>query len=462
MNRYLALAFLALLLPASALAGSGSGGTWKRLPAAPISPEFNARTSVWTGKQMLVFGRDQLTALDAKGNPYATGTANVAAAYDPHSKSWRKLSPPAKTAGFMGLSSVWTGKEMLVWGQGTRLAYNPDSDKWRQLPDSRLLSIHDGHGAVVWTGRELLGWGGGCCGDAFSDGVAYNPATNAWHALPKAPLPGSQHPVGVWTGKEYVVLAGPHGAAYNPSRNAWRRIATPLVRSDDTTAVWNGSHLLAVASSRKVASYDPAKNRWQALPTLPVGRAGRVVVWDGSARLLVWGGKRGGAILLPGAKSWTPFARGPLPSRLEPTAVWAGTSLIVWGGVPTKTWGKYGETGGVFTPPVLGCGDDWMPENLLATQAVKAGLRAAYLVAHRGAQVGGAVDGRTLYGMYSGTSYAVATFGATPTIFRTDGRGRWHVRAETDGRVCATVVPVELLKVWSLRHAAGACYVLPR
>ena len=67
-----------------------------------------------------------------------------------------------------------------------------------------------------------------------------------------------------------------------------------------------------------------------------------------------------------------------------------------------------------------------------------------------------------MYGMYSGTSYAVATFGATPTIFRTDGRGRWHVRAETDGRVCATVVPVELLKVWSLRHAAGACYVLPR
>jgi len=461
MNRYLALAIVALLLPASALAGSSSGGTWKRLPAAPISPEFDARTSVWTGKQMLVFGRDQLTALDANGSPYATGAVNVAAAYDAHSNSWRKLSPPAKTAGFMSLSSVWTGKEMLVWGQGTRLAYNPDSNKWRQLPDSRLLHVHDGHGAVVWTGRQMLGWGGGCCGDAFSDGVAYNPATNAWHALPKAPLPGSQHPVGVWTGKEYVVLAGSHGAVYNPSRNSWRRIATPPVRSDNSNVVWSGHDVFVVSGSRTVASYDPAQDRWQKLPALPAGRAGQVVVWDG-ARLLVWGGKRGGASLVTSAKNWTPFAHGPLPAGLHPTAVWTGASLIVWGGVPTSKWGTYDEAGGVFTPPALGCGDDWMPENLVATHSVKYGLRAAYLVAHPGAQVGGPVDGRTYYGMYSGTSYAIATFGATPTIFRTDARGRWHVRAETDGRVCTTVVPVELLKAWSLRHAAGACYVVPR
>ena len=61
-----------------------------------------------------------------------------------------------------------------------------------------------------------------------------------------------------------------------------------------------------------------------------------------------------------------------------------------------------------------------------------------------------------------GTSYAVATFASAPTIFRTDARGRWHVRAETDGRVCTTVVPVELIKVWSLRYGSGPCYVLPR
>ena len=69
MNRFLALTFVFLLVPAGAQAGSQAAGTWKRLPAAPISPEFNARTSVWTGKEMLVFGRDQQTALDANGHP---------------------------------------------------------------------------------------------------------------------------------------------------------------------------------------------------------------------------------------------------------------------------------------------------------------------------------------------------------------------------------------------------------
>lgn len=461
MNRYLALAIVVLALPTAAFGGTADSGSWKRLPAAPISPEFNARTSVWTGKEMLVFGRDQRTALDANGNPYATGAINVAAAYDPHSKAWRKLSPPAKTSGFMNLSSVWTGKEMLVWGQGTRLAYNPKANTWRQLPASRLLRIHDGFGAVAWTGKEMLGWGGGCCGDAFSDGVAYNPATNAWRALPRAPLPGSQHPLGVWTGREYVLVVGLRGAAYNPARNTWRRISTPLSHSGNATAVWNGHAVLLAGGSRAALSYDPSNDRWQRLPSLPAGRAGRVVVWDG-VRLLVWGGPRGGASLIPGLKAWSTFAHGPLPSRIEPTAVWTGSSLIVWGGLSTKTWGRYDEAGGVFTPPALACGDDWMGENLVATQKIKAGLRTAYLSAHPGVHVGGPAPRSTYYGMYSGTSYALATFGSGPTVFRTDGRGRWHVRADTDGRVCTNVLPVELIQVWSLRHDRGTCYVLPR
>jgi hypothetical protein len=450
-----------LLLVLVAFAGVGASpqpGTWQRLPAAPISPEFNARTSVWTGKQMLVFGRDQKTALDAHGQPYATGAVNVAAAYDPVRKQWRKLDPPAKTSGFMSLASVWTGKEMLVWGQGTRLAYNPRTDGWRRLPDSRLLSVHDGFGAVVWTGKEMLGWGGGCCGDAFSDGVAYNPRTNIWRALPKALLAGNQQPVGVWTGKRYIVFAGSEAAAYDPTRNAWRRIASAPYRA--AAAVWNGSRVFLTTASRKVFTYDPAKDRWQRLPLLPRGRVGKIAVWDG-ARLLVWGGARGGASFIPGMKEWTVFGRGPLPARLAPTAVWTGSTLLVWGGVPTKTWGSYAAAGAAFTPPALGCGDDWMAQNLVVTRKVKADLRAAYALAHHGSVVRDPVPGRTYYGTYSGTSYAVATFGSAPTIFRTDGHGLWQVRQETRGSICSNVVPTELIKVWSLRRVTRTCYALP-
>ncbi len=446
----LLIAFVAV----SGLAASPEPGIWKRLPAAPISPEFNARTSVWTGKEMLVFGRDQQTALDANGHPYATGALNVAAAYNPSTSSWRKLSPPTKTSGFMALSSLWTGKEMLVWGQGTRLAYNPTTDRWRQLPGSKLLSVHDGFGTVVWTGREAIGWGGGCCGDAFSDGVAYNPASNTWRALARAPLPGSQHPLSAWTGKEMVVILGKRAAAYNPARNTWRRLAAPPTHNGNATAVWAAQNVVVAGASRNVFAYNPAKNRWRRLPQLPAARVGKVVVSDGS-RILVWGGKRGGASLVVGAKQWTVLAHGPLPGRLEPTAVWTGSSLIVWGGLATKTWGKYDEAGAIFTPPVLGCGDAWMAENLGATAAVKNALRIAYGATHL------PLAGHTYYGRYSGARYAVATFDTRPTIFRTDARNRWHVRQETQGTVCTTVVPVELLKAWSLRPVSRSCYALP-
>src|SRR6266536_411791 len=335
----LILALILVLAPTTARAGSQTG-TWRLLPASPVTPEFNARTSVWTGKELLVFGRDQLTALDARGNPYATGRVNVAAAYNPRTKTWRRLAPPAKTSGFMDVNSVWTGKEMLVWGQGTHLAYDPATNRWQQLPSSRLLAVHDGFGTVVWTGHEMIGWGGGCCGDAFSDGVAYSPATNEWRALPRGPLPGSQHPLAAWTGKELIVLVGAHGAAYSPARNTWRTIATPPAHDRATSALWDGHELVVAGGSRAVLAYAPATNRWRHLPALPAGRAGKVVVWTG-IELLVWGGNRGGAALVPGAARWTPLAHGPLPGRVEATAVWSGSSMIVWGGIPTKTWGKY-------------------------------------------------------------------------------------------------------------------------
>src|SRR5205814_2366773 len=119
-----------------------------------------------------------------------------------------------------------------------------------------------------------------------------------------------------------------------------RRIASPPARA--AAAVAGGRRVFVTTASRRVFAYDEAKDRWQRLPLLPRGRVGTVAVWDG-VRLLVWGGQRGGASLIPGAKNWTTFAHGSLSARLESTAVWTGSSLIVWGGVPTKTWGHDDE-----------------------------------------------------------------------------------------------------------------------
>jgi len=347
--RLFRLTLLLMLVLVPTALGAEERGSWLRLPAAPIAPDFNYRTSVWTGKEMIVFGRDQQTALDANGSPYATSRVDVAAAYDPRSHTWRNLEPPRSPTGFMDLSSVWTGKEMLVWGQGTREAFDPVTNTWRALPGSRLLSTHDGFGAVVWTGKELIGWGGGCCGDAFSDGVAYSAAKNRWRALPRAPLPGNRRPLAAWTGREMIVVSGARAASYDPAENNWRRIARPPATRGNSSAVWDGRELLVFGSTRSGFAYEPRSNTWRALPNVPAERVGHVTVWTGT-RLLMWGGRRGGAAFDPRANRWSVFASGPLPRKLEPTAVWTGHTLIVWGGLSTKTWGHYDSTGAAFTP----------------------------------------------------------------------------------------------------------------
>jgi hypothetical protein len=121
--------------------------------------------------------------------------------------------------------------------------------------------------------------------------------------------------------------------------------------------------------------------------------------------------------------------------------------------------------------PVLACGDGWMGENLVATPGVKAALRATFLRAHpeySSAQVGAPVSGRTYYGSYSNTRYAIATFAvgsgpSYPTIFKTDRHGRWQVRRQTRGAICESYVPLDLLiGHWWLQRYDAHCFVPAR
>ena len=313
---------------------------------------------------MLLFGRVTTRAKDGA----VLGRVDVAATYNLAANRWRRLPSPGPTSGFLRTSAVWTGKEVVVWGQGTREAFDPSTSRWRRLPGSRYLAVHDGFGLVVWTGKEMIGWGGGCCGDAFSDGVAYDPAANSWRNLARSPLAGSQHPVGAWTGRELVVFVGgldPDGkpwparfaraAAYNPVTNTWRRIAPLPEERGGANAIWDGREVLVVggagparagkpgAPARTGFAYNPATNRWRRLPPMESGRMGAVAVWAGK-RLLVWGGQTNplgaakpvipphGVAYDPKANGWSPLPQAPLLGRLDPTAVWTGRTLIVWGG----------------------------------------------------------------------------------------------------------------------------------
>jgi hypothetical protein len=96
--------------------------------------------------------------------------------------------------------------------------------------------------------------------------------------------------------------------------------------------------------------------------------------------------------------------------------------------------------------------------NLVATPAVKAALRSAFVHAHSrfaAAQIKGPLPGTTYYGSAGGFEYAVATFSVPrfatqdqPEIFRRTAGGRWRDLGDTGGDVCPGVVPLSLLRVW--------------
>jgi len=344
-------------------------GIWRRLPTAP-SPGPSALTvSVWTGRQMVIFGR---------AYPKPPLGIDVAAAYSPSSNTWRRLTPLKGPAGnFQGeYHAVWTGQEMLVLGPGDFQAYNPLSDRWRR-PAAPPTAV-DGAGLVVWTGKEVIDWGGGCCGDAFATGWGFNPVTNRWRKLPSSPLAPSQSPSGVWTGHALIVLVSgldPDGkpypsrfariAAYNPVCKAWRRLAPLPASRFNADVVWDGHEMLVVGgvvaaqggkpgSPAKVGfAYDPKTNRWRQVAPMPTGRTNFPAIWTGK-RLLTWGGSTpaSGIAFDPTANRWSSLPPAPLTGRASLTAVWTGRSMILWGGTILNQQSKVFTEGASFTPTV--------------------------------------------------------------------------------------------------------------
>jgi len=227
-------------------------GTWRRLPPAPSPPATAQTVSVWTGKQMVIFGR---------AYPKPPLGIDVAAAYTPTSNTWRRLAPLKGPPGnFQGeYHAVWTGKEILVLGPFDFQAYDPTSHRWRH-PAAPPTGV-DGAGLVIWTGKEIIDWGGGCCGDALYAGWAFNPVTNRWRKLRSSPLAPSQGPSGVWAGHELIVLVtgiDPDGHPYPPS-------------------------------FARIAAYNPVANAWHRLAPLPAPRFNAGVVWDGQEMLVIGG-----------------------------------------------------------------------------------------------------------------------------------------------------------------------------
>ncbi len=314
-------------------------GVRSPLPDAPIDGRVE-ESATWTGSELVIWGGEHRAEAPSASNPPADG-----AALDVESGTWDVMAP-SPLGGRSSPLSAWTGTEVLFWG-----GLSTERDRW------------------------------------LADGAAWNPATDTWRMLPKSPLKGGFPQVAAWSGDRWYVASGKGLAAYDPATASWRPEADLPIGADDIVRLaWAGDRLALLtqtlsgaelwtmrpgevwvsrappplvdvpgdgmvfgggrlwiigavpqdaadglaAGLQAIAWWDPASGTWPEVIDAPVVTQKAAAVWSGSQ--LVVAGELGAAFD-PAVGTWFMLPEGGNDRfREEPSVVWAGDRLIVWGG----------------------------------------------------------------------------------------------------------------------------------
>jgi len=339
-----------------------------------------SHTAVWTGSELIVWG-------GGAGLPVvslATGARYSPTRTPPD--MWIPLPTSGAPASRYKHTAVWTGEEMIVWGgdvanqNGARLNTGGRysiSEGWSTMTTTGAPAARNEHTAV-WTGTEMIVWGGTDEDSALNTGGRYNPENNSWTAVTSfdAPTARWEH-TAVWTGTEMIIWGGRSnvsgnpvplntGSRYNPATNSWTPVTTtnaPSARFNHS-AVWTGTEMIvwggdgSTSLDERVllgtgARYNPATNAWTTMATAnaPGERSSHSAVWTGST-MIVWagseasGGTNTGSRYYPATHSWDLMSAASAPAgRTGHTATWIGSEMVVFGGsinAPgTATGGRY-------------------------------------------------------------------------------------------------------------------------
>ncbi len=448
----------------------GTGEVWQTLSPGPpasgaLDPGRFNHKAVWTGTEMIFIGGTPDSAglrYNPTGNAWTvmnksnapavgedvhacwSGTQlivwdayhRVGGRYTPSTDSWTLMSdtnaPSARaesSAAFAnGYLVVWGGSEAELQPQllNTGGRYNPANNTWTTMalanaPSARAgatataigsdIIVYGGKERTIYTGTNLYGQVSTAPGFAeLKSGSRYNPAANTWTDIADAPQGRYAH-TATWSGTYLLVWGGIDfgytppinglsevldqdpilsGVRYNPATDSWTPMSTngqPIVAKGHTAAwsstgslmIWGGARTrvdcyysscyLTETPTNVGARYVQASDTWLPIAaTSAESRLDHSAIWTGS-QMIIWGGRTGddeafsdGMRYNLAANTWStmssPPASGEPSERQRATAIWAGDALIVWGGsaenVPLRSGGIFRRATGWTNTPLPG------------------------------------------------------------------------------------------------------------
>jgi hypothetical protein len=326
---------------------------FSQLPDPPLANEGMLR--LWGDGMFFIWGGQRHDAAPSVDEGHV---------FDPSADAWHAVSD-APLRGRSHAAGVWTGSEFLIWGGGSFLdwpptpygdgaAYDPRSDTWREIAPAPIEAIVPA--ISVWTGSEMVVWGDLARHDTVT-GAAYDPVTDAWRVLPPAPR-SFEDSSAVWTGTDLIVfgsLTGPSpfpetGAAaiaYSPEADAWRKLPDSDLVPNSTEVAWDGERLVAMDYSLRVQTFDVSADRWLDLPRMPANACEGGVSSPGVVDGRIVTSNCGELIALePGAERWRVLlGRGEPGPLIDYTPIVAADDAFLIPG-----WERDGSTLWLYRP----------------------------------------------------------------------------------------------------------------
>jgi N-acetylneuraminic acid mutarotase len=315
-----------------------------------FGPGIFSGASLWLQVEVRTNGAGNYTVL----NPLQPFTVTPYATFASTANSVSGTISASQLVGTIPASSI---------GTGTITSSN-------LAPGAAAANLAAGGGAPVAGGGTILSESGNATNLINAGYVKIGKVTlinESWVGKTNATAASFQRAghTAVWTGSEMLVWGGgtvssfiDTGLRYNPTTDTWTKMSLSPAQHyygslSSYSVVWTGTEMIiwggqddnALSTAINTgARYKPATDTWALTSTVnaPSPRLQHSAIWTGSS-MVVWGGwysdyygiltYNNGGRYNPSTDTWQPVNTTNAPSaRMGHAAVWTGTQMLVWGG----------------------------------------------------------------------------------------------------------------------------------